>query len=113
MRREPYALMLALVLGACSDDTGILVEVHGEQLQSSPARLDTLVYVDTGGGAPDSATWGTATPESATMGSIDLRTTPYSVMFRPDGVGDTATVYMSAVAYDGAGTIIGFGELGP
>lgn len=112
MRGITALAMLGSILGACSDDTGILVEVHGEQLNQAVARLDTMVIVDDGTGTvPDSAAWGDADKQQATVSGIDLRTEPYSVMFRPDGVDDSAKVWVSALAYDGAGNVIGFGEM--
>lgn len=103
------ALGLAAVT-ACSDDTGILIEVRGDQLDQAVIRLETMVILDATGVPPDSAAWGGAEREQVTVES-DLRESPYTVMLRPDGVDDGAMVWAAAIAYDGNGTVIGFGEL--
>jgi len=103
----------AMCLAAgCSDDTGILVEVHGEQLQLAVARLDTMVILDDGSAlAPDHAAWGGADNRQDTVTGVDLRAEPYTVLLRPDGVETDATLWVAAIAYDGAGDVIGFGQL--
>ncbi len=102
--------LAALVAGACSDDTGILVEVHGESLDQQPARIDTRVIVDEGV-RPDSAMWGGAEVQQATV-TVDVRQVPHTVMLRPDGLPSGAGVFVAAVGYDGAGNLIAWGELG-
>ncbi len=108
------AASLSLTLPACSDDTGILVDVYGDELTVAVDRLDTMVIVDDGSGAvPGDADWGLAdNREDAIAGDLDLRTAPYRVMFRPDGVERDATVWVAALAYDDTETVIGWGQLG-
>jgi hypothetical protein len=106
-------LVAALIcLGACSDDTGILVEVHGEELQVPVVRLETMVIVDEGAGAPDSAAWGAAARVEATVADgLDLATDPYTVMIRPDGVGTDAAIWVAALAYGADNVLVGYGQL--
>lgn len=109
MTARTWVAALALAaLAACSEDTGIIVEVHGADLAQAAIRIDTMVIVE--GDRPDSAAWGGAEREQATI-EADLREVPYTVMLRPDGVDDGVRVWMAAIAYDGNGTVIGFGEL--
>jgi len=107
------ALLTAVLIVGCSDDTGILVEVRGTALQVAVAKLETMVIVDDGSGnVPTDFDWGTAQRVESTVGSdTDLRQTPYTVLLRPDGVGDDATVWVTALAYDADGTLVGWGQL--
>jgi hypothetical protein len=101
----------AFALGACSDDTGILVEVHGEDVQADIVRLDTMVIIDDGAAArPDGAAWGAAEMMSADVG-IDLHVDAYTVMLRPDGVADDTAVWVSALAYDAQDRLVGWGQV--
>jgi hypothetical protein len=112
MKRTAMLGVAALACGACSDDTGILVEVHGEAVQADIARLDTMVIVDDGSAiAPDGLDWGAAEMASADVG-IDLHVDPYTVMLRPDGVATDAAVWFSVLAYDADEQLVGWGELG-
>ncbi len=105
-------LFAAALLAGCSDDTGILVEVHGERLELAVKRLDTMVILDDGTAvAPDQAAWGIADNRQDTVENVDLRAEPYTVLLRPDGVATDATLWVAAIAYDGAGNVIGFGQL--
>jgi len=104
-------LVAVLALGACTDDTGILIEVHGEQIEAQVVRLETMVIVDEGAGVPDGAAWGAAERVDATVEGLDLRTEPYTVMLRPDGAGNDATVWVAAMGYDGQGVLVAFGQL--
>ena len=106
---------LAAIAGGCSDDSGILVEIHGDQLQVEVARLDTMVFVDESGAtAPTDRDWGVAERVAAPLeAGANLAVAPYELMLRPEGVADGAQVWISALAYDGSGAIVGFGELGP
>jgi hypothetical protein len=99
----------ALAVAACSDDTGILVEIHGETLDQRPVRIDTMVIID-GGLRPDSAMWGSADLQQAAV-DVDVRQTPHTVMLQPDGVAADTAVWVAAMAYDGAGNVIAWGEL--
>jgi hypothetical protein len=110
---KQFAIGCALVLAACSDDTGILVEVHGDEVQADIVRLDTMVIVDDGNGSvPSDVDWGGAERISADV-TIDLKMEPYTVMLRPEGgLGDGAAVWVSALAYDAENNLVGWGELG-
>lgn len=112
-RTTILALGVAVCLAAgCSDDTGILVEIHGERLELSVARLDTMVILDDGTATrPDQTAWGAADNRQDTVTGVDLRAEPYTVLFRPDGVETDATLWVAAIAYDGSGAVIGFGQL--
>ena len=100
-----------ICLGACSDDTGILVEVHGEELQAPVVRLETMVILDQGV-APDSAAWGGAERVEATVSDgLALATDPYTVMLRPEGVADDTRVWVAAIAYGEGDVVVGYGEL--
>lgn len=110
MNARTLIVAAALALAACSDDTGILVEIHGEGLVQQPARIDTMVIVDQGV-APDSAMWGVADAQQAAV-DVDVRQTPHTVMLRPDGVEPGTAVWVAALAYDGGGELIAWGELG-
>ncbi len=112
-RTSILAIGVAVGLAAgCSDDTGILVEVHGERLELAVARLDTMVILDDGSAVPpDHAAWGGADNRQDTVTGVDLRVEPYTVLLRPDGVETDATLWVAAVAYDGTGEVIGFGQM--
>lgn len=107
------AIGCALLLAACSDDTGILVEVHGDQVQADIVRLDTMVIVDDGNNvAPSGADWGGAERITADV-EVDLHVEPYTVMLRPEGgLGDGSAVWVSALAYDADDNLVGWGEIG-
>ena len=106
-------LVAALIcVGACSDDTGILVEVHGEEIQARVVRLETMVILDSGAGAPDSVAWGGAERVSATVeDGLSLPEDPYTVMLRPDGVDDDTAVWVAALAYGEGDVLVGYGQL--
>jgi hypothetical protein len=108
--RIPFVAAL-ICLGACSDDTGILVEVHGEELQAPVVRLETMVILDQGV-APDSAMWGGAERVEATVSDgLSLATDPYTVMLRPEGVDNDTSVWVAAIAYGEGDVVVGYGEL--
>ena len=100
MKRLVVLGLVAIAFGACSDDTGILVEVHGEDVQAEIARVDTMVIIDDGAAIrPDGADWGASETTSADVG-VDLQVEPYTVMLRPDGLPADTAVWVSALAYD-------------
>lgn len=97
-----------LAAAACSEDTGILVEVHGDELQVDVERLETMVIVDAGGGTrPTDLEWAAADRVEAT-GVSDW---PYTVMLRPEGVPNDSTLWVSALAYGADDVLVGWGEL--
>lgn len=109
--RIPFVAAL-ICLGACSDDTGILVEVHGEELQAPVVRLETMVIIDEGAGAPDSAAWGGAERVEATVADgLALASDPYTVMLRPDGIDDGTSFWVAAIAYGEGNVVVGYGQL--
>lgn len=108
--RIPFVAAL-ICLGACSDDTGILVEVHGDELQAPVVRLETMVILDEGV-APDSAAWGGAERVEATVADgLDLATEVYTVMLRPEGVDTDTRLWVAAIAYGEDDVVVGYGQL--
>jgi hypothetical protein len=105
--------LVAYLASACSDDTGILVDVRGGALQVAVAKIETMVILDDGSGQPTDADWGTALRvSSAVEASQDLRTSPYQVLLQPgSGVAKDDAVWITALAYDSAGSLVGWGSL--
>lgn len=109
--RIPFVAAL-ICLSACSDDTGILVEVHGETLDARVVRLETMVIIDQGAGAPDSVAWGGAERVEATVSDgLALPDDPYTVMLRPDGLDEDTAVWVAAIAYGEGDVVVGYGQL--
>jgi hypothetical protein len=106
-------LAAAALLAACSDDTGILVEVHGDQLSLAVARLETMVIVgEDAAPAPSAADWGASERVQTTVsGGADLRQRPFTVLLRSEGVPLDRPVWVAALAYDGAGALIAWGQV--
>jgi hypothetical protein len=105
------ALLPLAALAACTDDTALLVEVHGEALPAAVATLETIVLPGDAADEPSAQQWGDALRVPAAVAAPGLRARPFTVLVRPDGLAGGGPVWVSALAYDEDGGVVGWGTL--